>query len=37
MQWKETEKPMQRVLYGNPIFPLFDTTEIVDFEGEDDE
>lgn len=35
MQWKETAKPIQRQLYANPIFPLFDTTEIVDMEDEE--
>lgn len=28
-QWKEMQRPMKHLLYGNPVFPLFDTTEVV--------
>jgi hypothetical protein len=35
-QWVENATPMKRMIYANPVFPLYDTTEIVDMdEGEE--
>lgn len=31
-QWRDEMKPRKKVLYANPIFSLFDTTEMIDME-----
>lgn len=37
LQWAdESIKPKKKILYANPIFPLYDTREIVSFEEEEE-
>lgn len=35
-QWKEGMKPKGRILFANPIYPLFDTTEMIDMDEEEE-
>lgn len=35
-QWKEMQ-PRRTIIFANPVFPLFDTSEIVDLDDEEEE
>ena len=30
-QWREEMTPKKRILYANPVYPLYDTTEMIDW------
>ncbi|MEI6887614.1 MAG: zonular occludens toxin domain-containing protein [bacterium] len=33
-QWADDVKPKRRIIHANPVYPLYDTKEIVDFDEE---
>jgi hypothetical protein len=35
-QWRDDMTPRKRSLYANPVFPLYDTSEIVDFTDDEE-
>lgn len=35
-QWSDNPKPKTRVIYGDPVFSLYDTREIIDMEDDED-
>lgn len=36
-QWREGAVPLVKVIHANPIYPLYDTREIVEFDDDEDE
>lgn len=36
LQWADNPKPKTKIIYADPIFPLYDTREIIDMEDDED-
>lgn len=34
LQWKNDARPRTKIIYANPVFPLFDTKEMIDFDDD---